>query len=62
MVNFKDKRNMVNLTMKKETIVGRIDPPGGYFRPFGWRCAAGTLETLAYTRASSSEFCYPILD
>ena len=25
-------------------------------------CAAGTLEPLAYTRASSSEFCYPILD
>ena len=29
---------------------------------FGWGCAAGTLEPLAYTRASSSEFCYPILD
>ena len=29
MVNFKDKRKMVNLTMKKETRVGRIDPPGG---------------------------------
>ena len=24
--------------------------------------AAGTLEPLAYTRASLSEFCYPILD
>ena len=23
---------------------------------------AGTLELLAYTRAHSSEFCYPILD
>ena len=29
---------------------------------FGWGCAAGTLEPLAYTRVSSSEFCYPILD
>ena len=28
----------------------------------GWGCAAGTLEPLAYTRASSSEFWYPILD
>ena len=28
----------------------------------GWGCATGTLEPLAYTRASSSEFCYPILD
>ena len=26
---------------------------------FGWGCA---LEPLVYTRASSSEFCYPILD
>ena len=29
---------------------------------FGWGCAAGTLESLVYTRASSAEFCYPILD
>ena len=29
---------------------------------FGWGCAAETVESLAYTRASSSEFCYPILD
>ena len=27
----------------------------------GWGCAAGTLEPLTYTRASSAEFCYPIL-
>ena len=29
---------------------------------FGWECAAGTLEPLAYTRTSLPEFCYPILD
>ena len=34
---------------------------GGILRTFGWGCAAGTLEPLAYTRASSAEFCYPIL-
>ena len=28
----------------------------------GWGGAAGTLETLTYTRASSAEFCYPILN
>ena len=28
----------------------------------GWGCAAGTLEPLNYTRASSAEFCYPILE
>ena len=35
---------------------------GGTLGIFGWGCATGTLEPLAYTRASSSEFCYPILD
>ena len=28
----------------------------------GWGCAAGSLEPLTYTRASSAEFCYPILE
>ena len=36
--------------------------PGGTLEMFGWGCAAGTLGPLAYTRARSSEFCYPILD
>ena len=36
--------------------------PGGTLRIFVWGCAAWTLEALAYTRASSAEFCYPILD
>ena len=44
----------------------KIVPPGwegGYtLGIFGWGCAAGTLEPLAYTTASSAEFCYPILD
>jgi len=31
-------------------------------RMSGWACATGTLEPLAYTRASSAEFCYPILE
>ena len=35
---------------------------GGTLGIFGWGCAAGILEPLAYTRARSSEFCYPILD
>ena len=35
-------------------------PGGGTLGISGWGCAAGTLE--AYTRASSGEFCYPILD
>ena len=35
---------------------------GGTLGIFGWGCAAETLEPLAYTRASSAEFCYPILE
>jgi len=35
---------------------------GGTLRISSWGCAAGTLEPLAYTRASSAEFCYPILE
>ena len=35
---------------------------GGTLGISGWGCAAGTLEPLDYTRASSAEFCYPILE
>ena len=35
---------------------------GGTLGISGCGCAAGTLEPLAYTRASSTEFCYPILE
>ena len=39
-------------------------PPGrgGTLGISGWGCAAGTLEPLTYTRASSAEFCYSILE
>jgi len=39
----------------------RHGSPRGYFGNFWVGCAVGTLEPLAYTRASSAEFCYPIL-
>ena len=35
---------------------------GGTLGISGWGWAAETLEPLAYTRASSTEFCYPILE
>ena len=35
---------------------------GGTLEISGWGCAAGTLEPLTCTRASSAEFCYPILE
>ena len=31
---------------------------GGSLEIFGWQCAAGTLEHVAYTSVSA-EFCYP---
>ena len=34
-------------------------PRGGTLGISGWGCAAGTLEPLTYTRASSAEFGYP---
>ena len=37
-------------------------PGGGTLGIFGWECAAGSLEPIAYTRAGSAEFCYPIID
>ena len=45
---------------------GQESPGGGdYFRKYLWvrmcRWDPGTLEPLAYTRATSAEFCYPIL-
>ena len=38
------------------------NPRGDTLGIFGRGCATGTLEPLAYTRARSSEFCYPIID
>ena len=39
-----------------------IGPGGSTLGISGWGCAAGTLEPLAHTRASSAEFWYPILE
>ena len=47
-------------------IMGNVEvayfPGGGTLGISGWGCAAGTLEPLTYNRASSAEFCYPILE
>ena len=52
-----------SLKKRKKAWSNRLyTPPGGTLGLyFGWGCAAG-LEPFAYTRASSVEFCYPILD
>ena len=44
---------------------GTVTSPGGGGGTLGicgWECAAGTLKPLTYTRASSAEFCCPILE
>ena len=41
---------------------GKFSPGGGTLGISGWGCAAGSLEPLTFTRASSAEFCYPILE
>ena len=48
--------------MDKRHLKGRGLREGGTLGISGWGCAAGTLEPLTYTRASSAEFCYPILE
>ena len=35
---------------------------GGTLVISGWGCAAGTLEPFTYTRATSAEFCYAMLE
>ena len=42
--------------------IGNEPGGGGYFRNFWVGMGAGTLEPLTYTRASSAEFYYPILE
>ena len=39
-----------------------FSPGEGTLGISGWGCAAGTLEPLTYTTASSAEFCQPILE
>ena len=49
----------------KERLTMPLSPWGGggdTLEILGWKCAAGTPELIAYTRPSSGEFCYPILD
>ena len=41
---------------------GKGGGEGGTLGITGWGCATGTLAPLTYTRASSDEFCYPILE
>ena len=53
--------------LKQSKIINRqaqkvVAARGGTLGISGWGCAAGTLEPLAYTRVSSAEFCYPILE
>jgi len=43
-------------------VSNRLYARGGTLGISGWGCAAGTLEPLVYARASSAEFCYPILE
>ena len=56
-----------NLRLRLKIIWYKIAHPepllfsrGGTLEISGWGRAAGTMEPLTYTRASSAEFCYPI--
>ena len=43
-------------------LVWTVPGGGGTLGISGWGCATGSLEPLTFTRASSAEFCYPILE
>ena len=62
--NHHDGSQSVTTTAPASVMVHDISPPGGGGTSgiSGWGCAAGILEPLTYTRASSGEFCYPILE
>jgi len=42
-------------------VLGSGEGPGGTLGVLGLAFVAGTMETLAYTRPSTAEFCYPTL-
>ena len=51
-----------NFSRSRQRAQSPAQEGGGTLGISGWECAAGTLESLTYTRASSAEFCYPILE
>ena len=57
-------KDLIKLKNCKPNCLGPVGVGGGEGTEeiSGWGCAAGTLEPLAYTRANSAEFCYPILN
>ena len=61
---FKRKRiSKISSGIMNTSPFGAKGPGGGVTLGIsGWGCAAGTLDPLTYTRASSAEFCYPILE
>ena len=58
--NYDHKQQTLKNTKQKQIKipVGR----GGTLGISGWECATGAPQPLTYTRASSAEFCYPILE
>ena len=63
-----DRDMIKNVLLSKRQLGTNLGEGGGtlgisgWLTSPGWGCAAGTLEPLTYTRASSAEFCYPILE
>ena len=59
--NYDHKQQTLKNTKQKQIKIP-VGGGGGTLGICGWECATGTLQPLAYTRASSAEFCYPILE
>ena len=51
-----------SVTVWRNRMLVTIGARGGTLGISGWGCAAGSLEPLTFTRASSAEFCHPKLE
>ena len=61
-IPFSDRNDTNTIPFGAAPYIREYPGGGGTLGISGWGCAAGTLEPLTYTRASSAEFCYPILE
>ena len=58
----KRKQKSMSTSQWKVQILFAPEGEGGTLGILGWGYATGIMESLTHTTASSSEFCYPVLD
>ena len=61
-ISFNHQKMLIYVHSSRFRYVIIIVRGGGTLVISGWGCAAGTLEPFPYTRATSAEFCYAMLE